>query len=318
MKLIAPDFWRKRNILAYSLWPLSLITQFMFFLKTQLSSKKQFNSKIITVGNITLGGAGKTPTAMALAKLIKQNFSKKVVILTRGYLGSLNGPELINNSYDVNLVGDEALMMSLYTEVCVAKDRIKGINFLEKLGFDYIITDDGFQDLRFVKNLNILVVDQDYKFGNQILFPAGPLRQTVNSALKLADFAVIIGNNNAPVLALKNLKQINAKLQAKTYQFAAKSFFAFAGIANPNKFLITLSELNLQIIDYKFFPDHYQYCDSEIAALCEQAKAKNAMLITTEKDFMRIPKKWHNDISFLPVKLIWYNQENIEEMIKNL
>lgn len=313
MKLIIPNFWQQKNLLSILLWPLSLIYEAASFLMRYRKSIYIPKAKVITVGNITVGGAGKTPVVISIAQILQQYY--KVAILTRGYKGKLIGPIMVNSSHDVLAVGDEALLLKRQADTCVAKDRLRGIKFLENLGYDLIITDDGMQDRRFTKALTIMVVDSYFAFGNGLVFPAGPLRQTITSGMAQANLIALIGKgkctlpNNLPIFHANLISQQKLKSQ---------KFIAFAGIGNPAKFFLSVEYFGGKVIKQIAFADHHQYTERELDQLIDLAKENQAKLITTEKDYVRISDEYRNQIEILSVELLWDDKHNFRQTLLDL
>lgn len=311
MKLIIPKFWLKKSYLSVLLFPFSLL----YLMITSVYRKKCIyrpSAKVITIGNITLGGAGKTPVALSIAKLLSKH---KLIILTRGYKGKICIPTIVNSSHNIFDVGDEALLLAKYFPTCVSKDRLKGIKFLENLGYEVIITDDGLQDERFSKAMSILVIDKSFGFGNGLIFPAGPLREKIEVGIKKADFIAIIGSGD--YVPPDNKQSIYGTLVKKS-KLNNDKYIAFAGIGNPNKFFKTIVESGGIVIKEFAFGDHHQYTDEEIEQLLEIAKHSQATLITTEKDYMRISIKYRNLIEVMEVELIWNNEKILQDKLLDL
>jgi tetraacyldisaccharide 4'-kinase len=302
MKLIIPNFWREKNLISILLIPFSWIYTFI----SSLNYSKFIHlskSKIITIGNITMGGAGKTPVAISISKILKDH---KLAILTRGYKGKLKGPLIVNDSHNINDIGDEALLLKKHAVTCVSKNRLEGIKFLEDLGYEIIITDDGLQDNRFKKDISIVVVDSFFGFGNELIFPAGPLRESKISGLKKASFITLIGDKDIDLETSTSI--IKAKL-VSDISLDNRNFIAFAGIGNPEKFFHSVKKAGGNIIQKIAFGDHHQYTNKEIDDLYKLAKMHKAELITTEKDYTRIDRT--EEISVLPVTLKWSNEKDL-------
>lgn len=313
MKLIVPKFWRSRTFLSQILKPLATLYNIIssYIAYVPLNKVYQPKAKIINVGNITMGGAGKTPVVMSIAQIIQNHSKHKVAILSRGYKGSLFGPIIIDNeNHNINEAGDEALMLSKQAPTCVAKNRLQGIKFLENLGYEVIITDDGLQDQRFRKNITIIVIDSYFGFGNEMLFPAGPLRETIESGIKKADLIVIIGQGKIKYKWPKSLPILKADLVSRTL-LQQQKFIAFAGIGNPDKFFLSVEEAEGKIVKTLCFADHHQYTDKELETLIELAEKHEAQLITTEKDYTRIDDKYKSQIQVLPVSMVWKNEQEL-------
>ena len=310
MKLIAPKFWQKITLLSLMLWPLGLIYGLVSYIKYKKFAYK-FNAKIITVGNITIGGAGKTPVVISLTTII----NKKLAVLTRGYLGSLVGPIMVAPSHNVFSVGDEALLLAKHAPTCVAKNRLEGLKFLESLGYEVIITDDGMQDGRFCKALIISVVDSYQGFGNGFVFPAGPLREYLKIGLKRADFMAVIGEGEYKLPEESNV--IKARLVANE-NLKQQKFIAFAGIGNPEKFFLSVEESGGEVIKKVAFADHHQYTDDELKELIDYAGKHNLKLITTEKDYMRISEEFRSEIQVLVVNLVWQDISEVKRYLGDI
>ena len=317
LKLLIPNFWRKKTIISILLKPFSYLYSLICVWRAKIDPQNiyQPKAKVITIGNITMGGAGKTPVSLSIAKIL-QNYSKhKIVILTRGYRGSLSGPLMVESTHQIEDIGDEALLIAKQFSTCVAKNRIEGIKFLESLGYDIIITDDGLQDERFIKALTILVVDSYFGFGNGLIFPAGPLREDINTGINKANLIVIIGEGDFSLP--KELPILKAKLVGKIL-LSQQKLVAFAGIGNPEKFFHSVVESEGEMVEKLVFGDHHQYSDKELARLVDLAKKHQAELITTEKDYTRVSEEFKPHIRTLPVTLIWEDEELLLKRLLSL
>jgi tetraacyldisaccharide 4'-kinase len=254
-----------------------------------------------------MGGAGKTPVVISIAQMLKNYSKARVAILTRGYKGMLEGPIMVRGEHGVLDVGDEALLLAKVAPTCVAKDRIKGIKFLES-NYDIIITDDGMQDARFNRSLTIMVVDSYFGFGNGLIFPAGPLRESLATGVNKAKFIALIGEGDLDLP--DNLPLFKANLVSKRL-LQQQKFIAFAGIGNPEKFFHSVAESEGDVIMKLSFADHYQYSKKDMLDLIALAEKNQAKLITTEKDYTRIDVEFKDKIEVLPVSLIWEKDEVI-------
>lgn len=314
MKLIIPQFWRKKNFISSLLYPFSLIYSFISSKISHVEAKDIYHpkAKVITIGNITMGGAGKTPVALSIAKIVKNYSKHKVAILTRGYKGKLKGPVMVDSSHNVDDIGDEAILIFKEFTTCVAKNRLDGIKFLEENGYNIIITDDGMQDNRFQQSITIMVIDSYFGFGNGLILPAGPLREKIELGIHKADFIAIIGEGDFKLDT--KVPILKAKIVSKTLLNQEK-FIAFAGIGNPDKFFQSVIEAEGELVDKISFGDHYQYSDAEIRKLIDLSKSKNAKLITTEKDYTRIEDSLKDEIETLPIMLVWKEEEKLMERI---
>ncbi|MGB4192015.1 MAG: tetraacyldisaccharide 4'-kinase [Rickettsiales bacterium] len=319
MKLIIPNFWRNKSIISSLLHPLSLLYRHISSLVSHTSFKNIYipKAKVITVGNITMGGAGKTPVALSLAQIYKNHSKAKIAILTRGYKGSLLGPVMADHSHSVKDIGDEAILLAQQSATCISKNRLAGIKFLEELGYEIIITDDGFQDQRFKKSLSILVVDTNFGFGNHMIFPAGPLRQSIDSGVKKANLIVLVGKEEIDYKFDQDMPIFKAKLESKIL-LGNKKFIAFAGIGNPDKFFQTVVESEGNLIKSIVFADHHNYTKNDLDYLINLSNQMQANLITTEKDYTKIDEAYKDKIQVLPVNLIWNNGHELLQTLLNL
>jgi len=308
MKLNKPKFWNKKNsILSIILFPISLIVIFLIFLKKKTTKTLRFNIPVICVGNIYIGGTGKTPTSIFIANALKQ-ISKNPVILRKYYKGHNDEHNLIKKYFN-NLI--------------ICHDRIEGIKQAKIKNFDSIILDDGFQDCQIKKDLNILCFNQNQLLGNGRVLPAGPLRENLSS-LKNANIIVINGRKNLEFE--KKILDINQNLEifysyynpVNIDQFKNKNLLAIAGIGNPDNFFKLLRENNLNIEKKLYFPDHYQFTKKELKNITEEANNQNQQIVMTEKDYFRIKDFNINDIAYLKVSLIIDEKENFLKSIIKL
>ena len=276
---------------------------------------------VICVGNIVAGGAGKTPTVMYLGKLLSKRL--KVAFLTRGYGGAFSGPIKVNpHKHTFQDVGDEALLLSKIAPTWVSQNRLDGGLAAKLDGAQIILMDDGFQNPTIGKTFSILVFDGPYGLGNNQLIPSGPLRETLGRGMSRADAVVIIGEDlhdlqskipeNIPLFSVTTSPIISKKLKV------AKSVIGFAGIGRPRKFLETLKTLNVEIQDFVPFPDHHKFRNSEIEDLIRRASETGAQLVTTTKDFVRLPPNTKNSIIAMDIELNWANQNQIKALLEQV
>jgi tetraacyldisaccharide 4'-kinase len=274
------------------------------------------NIPVICIGNVTVGGAGKTPTSILIARTL-QDMGHKPVFLSRGFGGKLSGvlvDEKIHSSSDV---GDEPLLLAKIAPVIVSRDRKMGAKLAENIG-DVIIMDDGLQNPTIHKTRSFLVIDGTYGIGNGQILPAGPLREKFKSALKKVSAVVLIGEDKHNISsAIGDKTIIRATIVSLEKNTTDKSYIAFAGIGNPDKFFNTLKENNYKLIETIAFPDHYPYTKNDIAKLKEKAKNLKGELITTEKDFVRIAPELCDNINTLPVNLVVEDVNLIKNILKN-
>ena len=309
MKFLKPKFWESRsNILAILISPISLLFYILTALRKSLISPKKFKIPIICVGNIYVGGTGKTPVSIMIANILKTN-NKNPAIIKKYYKDHEDEHKLINN---------------ITNSLILNKNRVAAIEKAERENFDVGILDDGFQDHTIKKTLNIICFNNRQLIGNGLVFPAGPLRERLSS-LERAQIVIINGEKNKifeeKILNIsKNIKIFYSEyLPINIEQFKNKKLFAFAGIGNPNNFFELLSKYNLNVQKKISFPDHYEIKKKEIEQITEEAFNNNLDLITTEKDFYRVKDYGFKDLRYLKVDLkIEEKNKFITEVLKHL
>lgn len=270
----------------------------------------------ICVGNVTVGGAGKTPVARALRALLHE---QAPVILTRGYRGALSDPVLLNDHHTFHDVGDEALLHALDGPVIVARNRLSGAKLAATQNTKLIIMDDGLQNRTLTAQMNILVIDGAVGFGNSALIPAGPLREPIQTVLARTHAVIIIGDNPYQTHASipHPIPVFTARAQYDLSKLDPNAFYlAFAGLARPQKFYDALHSCGLKLISHADFPDHYAYTAQDIEELTRQACAQNANLITTEKDIVKIPPSLRASIAVLPMTLVFDRPDDLRATIQ--
>ena len=259
---------------------------------------------VVCVGNIVVGGAGKTPVAMSLARHLPGTH-----FLSHGYGGSERGPLRVDLArHDHRQVGDEALLLARVAPTWVARDRVAGARAAAEGGASCVIMDDGYQDPSLAKDVSLLVVDGHVGFGIKRCVPAGPLREPVEAGLSRAQAVVLVGEDKAGVTALLGGKPIlHARLEpeADAGTLAGQRVLAFAGIGRPAKFFQTLQALDVELIDTRAFADHHPYTPAEIDRLAASAAAQEARLVTTAKDFVRLPPERRDEVEVLRIAVVW-------------
>jgi tetraacyldisaccharide 4'-kinase len=272
---------------------------------------------VICLGNLTVGGAGKTPAALAVAHLLHAAHERPF-FLTRGYGGRLAGPLRVNAAvHHAADVGDEPLLLARLAPTIVAHDRIAGAQFAQFAGASVIVMDDGFQNPALAKDLAVIVVDGRRGIGNGRVIPAGPLRAPLGAQLDRAQALVVVGPVKSAADIVKRAEQrgiaiFHARLEPDRNIIAAigkRKVLAFAGIGNPDKFFTTLSEAGVAIAERIGFDDHHRFTAAQAQDLLTRARAANLMLLTTEKDLMRLGgdphlKELAEHASALPVRLV--------------
>jgi len=252
--------------------------------------------KILCVGNLTVGGAGKTPLALALASWLREA-GEAPFFLTRGYGGRLRGPIRVDpQRHTADEVGDEPLLLARVAPTIVARDRLAGARTAREGGASVVVMDDGFQNPSLHKDFSVLTIDATRGIGNGRVFPAGPLRAPVAPQLERADALVVIGTGTgaaAPAreAARRNVPLFTGSLEPDPERLAmlrGKPLLAFAGIGNPDKFFATLAGAGLDLRIRRAFDDHARYGTRAVRDLLAVAEAQRLVLVTTEKDMMRL------------------------------
>ena len=293
MKIYKPKFWDSEySVIAILLTPITLIVILIIFFKKIFTRTIKFNIPIICIGNIYIGGTGKTPTSIYIAQELLK-IGKKPAILRKFYKEHKDEHKLIKENFK-NLI--------------LNKNRSAGILEAEKMDFDMVILDDGFQDYKIKKNLNILCFNQNQLIGNGYVLPSGPLRERLSS-VKNVEIIIINGKKN--IKFENKILNINKKLKIfyanykpiNIEQFKNQRILAIAGIGNPNNFFQLLTENGLNIEKKLIFPDHYEFSNSEISKLIEEADKNNNQILMTEKDYFKIKDMNHNNIKYLKVSL---------------
>ena len=258
---------------------------------------------VICIGNINAGGTGKTPTCIALAQYLQQR-NHKVHIVSRGYGGTLQGPTQVDEAnHSADQTGDEPLLLSAFAPTWIAKDRAAGVRAAEAAGATVILLDDGFQNPSVSKALTVVVVDATRGFGNGRVIPAGPLREPVDTGLKRADIALLIGDGEVPELRGRALTNGRLVPLQTGMTWTGLRVLAFAGIGNPSKFFATLRDLGAEIIKSEPLEDHQPLTPALMKRLETEAKAQVAQLVTTEKDAVRLPDVFRSKVLTVPIRL---------------
>ncbi len=264
---------------------------------------------VICVGNLTVGGAGKTPMVAALlSRLLAQGRNPHVV--SRGHGGHLAGPHRVDPARDGHRdVGDEALVLAALAPVWVARDRAAGLRAAAGAGAGLIVMDDGFQNPAAAIDAAILMVDAGQGFGNGRLIPAGPLREPVAQGLSRADLVVLVGSPAERAAAAARWPALAEALPAALVpretglSLAGETVVAFAGIGRPQKFFATLRTMGADLVAAIPFADHFAYPPAVLRRLRRAAHAAGAMLVTTEKDAARLPADFLREVVVVQVIL---------------
>ena len=306
MQFFKPNFWDKNkySFLSLILLPVTWIIFLLQLFNRLIAKEKLFSIPIICVGNIYLGGTGKTPLCIEIFSILK-SLGKKPVFIKKNHIA----------------FKDETNLLKKTGSVYENKKRVYAINNAIKDNADVAILDDGFQDFSIKKNLSIVCFNEKQWIGNSLTIPSGPLREKL-SALNRANFVMINGTKNTNIENKifshnEKIKIFYSKHKAANIEiFKNKKIICFAGIGNPVNFFSLLVKNNLNIIEKIDFPDHYNYSNMELENLLKKSKDNNATLLTTEKDHLRIKEIYRKKISFLKIKTEIEDNEKFIEAIK--
>ena len=319
-----PAFWyRPPSLISLLLSPLGAVYG-LFTGRRMQRAGFDAGIPVLCIGNYHLGGAGKTPTALALTRLLR-DLGETPIVLSRGYGGRLRGPVVVDAArHEAADVGDEPLMLARTVPVVVARDRIDGLALAKSQNASVILMDDGFQNSAIAKDASMIVIDGDRGLGNGKVFPAGPLRAPLPPQIARTDALVVIGDGSAarPVaaaIAAQGKLVLSAHVRADRASLAplhGKRVLAFAGIGDPGRFFRTLRSQGIEVVAERAFPDHHPFSDREIAALIAEAKREALTLVTTEKDMVRLRKaKGAKDILTFAVTLEFENPVQLRKFL---
>lgn len=307
----APGFWARAGLFAQVLSPLGLITE---NLTARRVARPGFDPGIpvFCAGNAGVGGAGKT----ILVRDLLRRLPGRPFALTRGHGGRLAGPVLVDpDQHDAALVGDEALLLAATGPTILSRDRAAGARLALAEGASAIVMDDGLQNPGLKKTCSLLVIDGGYGFGNGFLLPAGPLREPVAAAAARCQAAVLIGPDQAAIAAAlpRDLPVLRAELvPACVAPLAGTRVLAFAGIGRPEKFFESARALGADVAGVQKFTDHHRYTRKDAHLLLARARQLNARLVTTEKDFVKLPKALREAALVVSVGLRWENEAALQ------
>ena len=290
-----PRFWREDGALARLLAPMAAVYGAISGARMARAGTPA-RVPVICVGNLTLGGAGKTPTTIAVAKLLLSEGARPI-FLSRGYGGALAGPVRVTPQHRAADVGDEPLLLARTAPTIVARDRVQGAELAAAEGASVIVMDDGFQNPSLAKDCSLIVLDGERAIGNGRVFPAGPLRAPLDVQLARASALLVVGEMSAQVQYVivgaerPRLPVLQGRLAPDPAVLAAltgKNVLAFAGIAHPEKFFATLAAAGIATPVKRAFADHHPFTQSDARELLRLAKRENLLLLTTEKDLARM------------------------------
>ncbi len=319
----APGFWGRRpGFLANLLLPVGAAWGAAGRLRQALSCPYRPPVPVLCIGNLVVGGAGKTPVALALASEFTAS-GVAVHIITRGYGGRLGGPVRVDpDCHDAAAVGDEALLLAASAPCWVARDRAAGVRAAVAAGAKLVLLDDGFQNPTVAKDFSLVVVDAIYGFGNGRVIPSGPLRERLGDGLSRADALVLLGTDAEGICVQRvdigtTLPVLPAVLAAVAGdRLVGSRLLAFAGIGRPEKFFVTLRSLGAVLVGTRAFSDHHPFRAEEIEKLLREAEFAHARLVTTAKDIVRVPPLMRTGIEVLKVEIRWPDPGALASLIE--
>ncbi len=314
IKLKAPTFWFHKNLISIMLLPFSGLYILAGLIRQLIAKPIKLPCFVICIGNMTVGGAGKTQ----FVKWLVQNLNipkAKILIITKAYGTKLDKPRLVGTQDLAINVGDESKLLSEYALVLASKSVKQALPLIYDIRPTIIVFDDGMQNPGFIKDLTILIIDSTNPVGNNLIFPAGPLRQSPISAITAADLVIFIGNNlptNSNIISIittQNKSYFHAKVKLQEGLDKSKHYYAFAGIAYPEKFFDILIQEKISVVKTYSFPDHHNYTQEELEFLQKDAKQLRCQLITTKKDWVKI--QHCQSITYVDVSLILNDAETL-------
>ena len=303
MKVNRPLFWNNINLISILLYPLSLIT-FLINIVKKIPNKRNFKIKSICVGNLYVGGTGKTPLSIKINNILKKKY--KTVFIKKKYFDQI----------------DEQNILKSYGNLICTKRRDTALKIAEKQKYDVAILDDGLQEKSLNYKIAIACFNSSDGIGNGLLIPSGPLREVV-SEIKNYDAIFLNGETSNKKLS-KYLKKLNNNIKIFEAKYVPtnlksfnlkKNFLFFCGLGNPSEFERTLKKYKFKIKEKFIYPDHYNFTNSDIFTLKKLAKKKKLNIITTEKDYLRLNKKNRKNVKFLKVDLNIKNLQNFSKFL---
>jgi tetraacyldisaccharide 4'-kinase len=332
MKLQTPEWWYSRRrampVTRALLTPVSWIWAWATARRIARTAPLDPGVPVICVGNLTLGGAGKTPIVRAVAARLKAQ-GHDVHLLSRGYGGRLKGPVRVDPSLHTAAdVGDEPLMLARDHPVWVAQDRAAGAQAAAAAGAQVVVMDDGHQNPAVKKALSLVVVDgetrhEEWPFGDGRVFPAGPMREPLGTGLARADAAVILLPADLPI-AEPDLRRVLSSIPVLTAHLAPAApppkgpQVGFAGVAKPWKVERALKAAGCELADFAGFPDHAPYDEPTLQRLADRAGQFGAGLVTTEKDWVRLPPAWRQRVTAWPVAATFDDPAALDQLLDTL
>ncbi|MBT3238035.1 MAG: tetraacyldisaccharide 4'-kinase [Rhodospirillaceae bacterium] len=324
----APDFWQygRGGLGAMMLAPVGWL--YGNIAKSRMSAAVPWQApvKVICVGNLVAGGAGKTPVAISIAqRLMDRNATPH--FLSRGYGGTLTGPLKVDTEeHRATDVGDEPLLLAHLCPTWIAANRQAGCQAAIEAGANVVVMDDGYQNPGLAKDLSLVVFDGGFGFGNGRVMPAGPLREPTAFGLGRADAVVIVGDDTTQITEGLNTAGytgpiLNARIEPTgtasdlSHELSGQPVVGFAGIGRPDKFLSTLQEIGCDVRNFHAFADHHPYSHAEITRILNEAETTGARVVTTEKDMVRLPDDIGDKVTVVGIDIVWDDAAALNDLL---
>jgi len=321
--LKAPKFWylKRDSLQSNVLYPFSLIFRLGTKIRNFVSKEKKTNLPIICVGNIVIGGAGKTPVALKIGNMLREG-GYNPHFVSKGYGGLEKNNTLVQDWHSPKSVGDESLLLSEIAPTWIGFDRSKSFELASENGADCIVMDDGFQNPTLQKDFSIVVINGEQGFGNKRVIPSGPLRESINRGLSRTNLVITIGDISDTIKDKipKHIPLIGANFKIKEDDIMLKGqrITAFAGIAYPEKFFNSLKLVKANIVDKISYSDHHIYSENDLLYLAEIANKNKSILVTTKKDMVRIPKNFRSLVKTIDGFIQLNDEKLLFEILTNL
>jgi tetraacyldisaccharide 4'-kinase len=313
---MTPTFWYSTRPAPYILRPFAAMYGCARKIHMRVTTPVRAPVPTVCVGNITAGGAGKTPVVQAVRHILRDDHP---VVLLRGYGGRLAGPLDVNDHHGPVDVGDEAILLSSGGPVVVSCDRLAGARHILERGGRLVIMDDGFQNRQMAATVNLVVVDGAVGFGNGALLPAGPLREPVADGMARADAVVLLGEDirGVRLMVPETLPVFIARIVPDSSGvIPGRRYIAFSGIARPQKFFDMLDALGVDMLARVPFPDHYAYTKQDVTALLDRAAHHRAGLITTEKDMVKVSALTQARVDTVPIRCVFDDADAVQTFLR--
>ena len=316
--MMAPGFWQQDGWAAWALAPLGAIVA-RATARRVAGQGWRAPVPVLCCGNATVGGAGKTTLVLDLAARLRSR-GVAVHCLTRGYGGRARGPLLVDPaSHTAEDVGDEPLLLSAVAPTWVGADRAASARSAVAAGADALLMDDGLQNPGLVQDAALLVIDGATGFGNGRVMPAGPLREPAAAAAARCRAAVVIGmdQRGAKAALPPSLPVLDAWLMPDQ-SLRGQRVLAFAGIARPAKFHATLAQAGAVMAGSIDFPDHHRFRPHDLRMVLARATKLDALMVTTPKDFVRLPPHWRARVRSVGIRLAWSDPAALDRLLDGL